>query len=192
MAPAGNALEMVLGGNPDISIQDLQYPAAFLLAGSADRRLVLPVGPGLVIPLPQKDRPSLKTVKGLHEASIAESGMTMPWVGVTDGATGGMMLALTPYDAAFQVDTDDAGYKPWMKWRDSKGRLSYERAVRFLFSDAGGYVALCKAYRKYAVEQGYFVSYRDKRHPDSRPRPFHGRPEPLGGGLAGHLPFLRK
>jgi hypothetical protein len=158
-----SAVDLVLSGDPQASVEGLEYPPGFVLPEEGAQRLLLPNCGGLGIPFSMRDDPYLQRVKGLYDANVGQAGLTMPWVGITNGTAGSMMLITTPFDARVNVSTGGHGYQTAVRWRDSKGRLSYDRRVRFLFSDSGGYVSLAKQYRRYAIDQGLFVSLKEKR-----------------------------
>jgi hypothetical protein len=110
-----------------------------------------------------KDSPYLrKVIDSPFDANFSETGLIMPWIGVTDGTAASMALITTPFDGTVKINTDAKGYQPTLRWLNSKGHLAYERNVRFHFSGSGGYVALCKLYRKIAAEQGLLVSLKEK------------------------------
>lgn len=50
----------------------------------------------------------------------------------------------------------------WPYWRSVKGELGYPRVARYVFQPHGGYVEMCKTYRKYAQETGLFVTLKQK------------------------------
>lgn len=50
----------------------------------------------------------------------------------------------------------------WPLWRTVKGTLGAPRRVRYVFLPHGGYVQMCKVYRRYAQEAGRFVTLRQK------------------------------
>lgn len=45
----------------------------------------------------------------------------------------------------------------------AKGQFGYPRRLRFVVFDTGGYVAMCKRYRRYAQEIGLFCTLGQKR-----------------------------
>ena len=159
----GDIIDVHLGGAPDASIESLEFPACFTLRDSQTQRLLLPNCGGLSIPFSMKDAPFLARARGYYEACIEQRGLMMPWIGVTDGDAGSMMLLTTPLDAQVKIDTDEHGYQACVSWRDSKGRMAYDRGVRYYFSPQGGHVRLCKLYRQYAMDAGQFVSLKQKR-----------------------------
>lgn len=89
----------------------------------------------------------------------------MPWVGFMDEARGDgvMMLAETPYDAFFHMDTvDDERIVPRVIWEESMDSFRYPRRFSYHFVSDGGYVALARAYRKVAEDAGLVVPLIEK------------------------------
>lgn len=95
----------------------------------------------------------------------ADGSLDMPWIGY--GISGGPGYALLFEDA------DDAGAILEARGQDSrlvpvayhwpvKGKFAYSRSVRYGFLDRGGFVAMCKWYRKRAEAQGVLVTLRQK------------------------------
>ena len=158
-----NTISLDISGDPNISIDGLEYPPGFVLQQSPRQRLLLPNCAGLSIPFAMKDEPTLQRVEGYYNANISQTGLMMPWLGVTDGKAGCLMMLTTPFDARMKVEKDDSGYQTRVAWWDEKGQMGYDRGVRYYFADAGGYVALCKMYRQYAIHEGLFVSLSEKR-----------------------------
>lgn len=92
--------------------------------------------------------------------------LDMPWLAVTAGRQGMMVLVLTPADAVIWMqprrdDKEQLGF-PGVLWEPSKGRWGGARRARLIFFDRGGHVAACKAFRRYAQETGYFRTLTDK------------------------------
>jgi hypothetical protein len=157
-----STIDLTIGGEPSLPVEGLDYPAAFLPAAAGDNRLLLPNGTGLAIPFADKDAPHLERIAKTYHACIEQGGLMMPWIGVTNGSAGSLMLLDTPVDAQIKVERTDTGYSNRAVWLDEKGAMGYERSVRFVFT-GGGTVSLCKWYRQYAMDNGWFVSLREKR-----------------------------
>ena len=95
---------------------------------------------------------------------LVNSGNDMPWVAVTDGRQGMMLIALTPFDAFIQTQPragSEHGF-PGLGWEPSKGTFGGSRQGRIAFFDQGGHVAACKVYRSLARKQGHFGTLTDK------------------------------
>jgi arylsulfatase A-like enzyme len=102
--------------------------------------------------------------------------LNMPWVGVCDLERGlGYALILeTSDDAAIESKPYAASgrevHAPRVAWLGSQGTFAYPRRLIYRFVSQGGYVALAKAYRAYAKEQGLLVTLAEKakRNPNVR------------------------
>jgi len=111
---------------------------------------------------------------------------SMPWFGAKKGESSFLCIVDTPDDVAYGVIANDvrapeqppapasaiptaatALYAPrlsaiWPYWRSVKGDLGYPRAARYLFQPHGGYVEMCRTYRKYAEKAGKLVTLKQK------------------------------
>jgi hypothetical protein len=92
--------------------------------------------------------------------------LDMPWVAVTDGRQGMMLIVMTPADAVIQMrprsgDEAQLGF-PALLWEPSKGCWGGQRRLRLAFFDEGGHVAACKIYRRIAQDTGYFRTLQEK------------------------------
>jgi hypothetical protein len=118
-------------------------------------------------------------------AMVAEEA-SMPWFGAKKGQSSFLCIVETPDDVAYGVIANDvrapeqAPAPPsavpgpattlsaprisaiWPYWRSAKGELGYPRAARYIFQPRGGYVEMCKTYRKYAQQTGRFVTLKQK------------------------------
>ncbi len=93
--------------------------------------------------------------------------LDMPWVGVTDLTKGYLLLAETPDDAVVRLESAPVQGRqvlaPALYWQSAKGQFRYPRRFRLSFVDEGGHVAICKRYRAYAKQMGYFKTLRQKQ-----------------------------
>ncbi len=93
-------------------------------------------------------------------------GLDLPFIGLTDGKRGYMIIAEDPDDAVFRADAAKEGgatlLAPKIAWVGQKRQFGYARRARFCFFDQGGYVAICKRYRRYARDQGLLVTLKEK------------------------------
>jgi len=93
---------------------------------------------------------------------------SMPWIGVLDWQSGFgyMMILETPDDAQFIPEYLNVNDKSFLvaapHWLPCKGKLAYERRIRYIFFDRGGYVAMAKRYRRYARKHDLLVSLKNK------------------------------
>ncbi|MGC9316984.1 MAG: glycoside hydrolase, partial [Armatimonadota bacterium] len=92
--------------------------------------------------------------------------LDMPWVGLTDGEKGYLLLFETPDDGVVRLEalrSEEADFlAPRADFQGSKGRFAYPRLVRYRFMSEGGHTAICKRYRDYARQQGLVVTLREK------------------------------
>lgn len=101
-------------------------------------------------------------------AYFALSRMDMPWIGVCDTArgTGYMILVETSDDGSLDCPSFKAAGRdfaaPQIHWGPSKGTFAYPRKLIYHFAPRGGYVALAKRYRAYALQQGLIVPLAEK------------------------------
>src|ERR1019366_5695328 len=119
------------------------------------------------------------------QASVIDRG-SMPWFGAKKGASSFLCIIETPDDVAYGLIANDvrapgqpavpasaiptattALFTPrlsaiWPYWRSVKGELGYPRVARYIFQPGGGYVEMCKTYRKYAQSTGRFVTLKQK------------------------------
>lgn len=114
------------------------------------------------------------------------NGSSMPWFGARKGQSSFISIIETPDDVAYGLIANDvrspeqAVAPPsavptaasalstprlsaiWPYWHTVKGELGYARIARYTFQPRGGYVEMCKTYRKYAQKTGTFVTLRQK------------------------------
>ncbi len=96
-------------------------------------------------------------------------GPGMAWIGMVDDAleAGFMNIFETPFDADLKMQKLNDKICFQIVWLASLGKFAYERKMRTVFFDKGGYVAQCKRYRPYAWEKNGVktLSERQKRFP---------------------------
>ncbi len=119
------------------------------------------------------------------QAAVIDRG-SMPWFGAKKGPSSFLCIIETPDDVAYGLIANDvrapgqpaapasaiptattALFTPrlsaiWPYWHSVKGELGYPRVARYIFQPHGGYVEMCKTYRKYAQKTGKFVTLRQK------------------------------
>lgn len=92
--------------------------------------------------------------------------LDMPWVGLTDGERGYLLLLETPDDEVVRLDAAtsdrDTFLAPRVELHACQGRFGYPRVVRYRFVAQGGHTAVCKRYRAWAREHGLVVTLREK------------------------------
>ncbi|MGP8246556.1 MAG: DUF5696 domain-containing protein [Bryobacteraceae bacterium] len=118
-------------------------------------------------------------------SSILEQS-SMPWFGARKGQSSFLCIVETPGDVAYGVIANDvrtpdqppappsaipnattALFAPrlsvvWPYWKSVKGELGYARVARYIFQPRGGYVEMCKTYRKYSQKTGTFFTLKQK------------------------------
>jgi len=102
--------------------------------------------------------------------------MDLPLVGVLDTEKGfGYAIIIETADDGFvECKHYRAGEReivaPQVGWWGQKGKFGYPRRMFYHLVSEGGYVAIAKAYRAYAKEQGLLVTLREKakRNPNVR------------------------
>ncbi|MEM1515362.1 MAG: glycoside hydrolase [Candidatus Bathyarchaeia archaeon] len=142
-------------------IGDVYYPYPFVL-DDADGFLVIPRNNGIIYPV--------RDLSVHDEYLRVYGGIHMPWFGAINlkKGYGYMGIFETPFDAGITIMK--VPYKVrenlinvvFPIWHPSKGRFAYVRRILYYFSSEGGYVALAKRYRKYAIKIGRFKSLKDK------------------------------
>lgn len=88
---------------------------------------------------------------------------SMPWWGFEKGRSAMMVIVETPDDAAYRFSHPAGG--PTVvgpRWRESLGRLAYQRKLRMCFFSEGDYTDMARRYREYAKNTGLFVSLKEK------------------------------
>lgn len=124
---------------------------------SAGQLLILPVNQGISYPVDDATLPPMDYhLYGGH-------GLCMAWWGVTDLTAGLMAIVETPDDAHVGIPRIDGLLTLAPRWVSQKGQFGYPRRLRFVVFDTGGYVAMCKRYRRYAQEIGLFCTLGQKR-----------------------------
>lgn len=97
------------------------------------------------------------------------SSLDMPWVGLTDGTIGYMLLWELPTscdNGAARLDRVTVGDKtllaPSIRHDPIMGKFGAPRVVRYSFTQSGGHVSICKRFRDYIRANGLLVTQREK------------------------------
>jgi hypothetical protein len=155
----------------ETSIRQLNWPTA--LDGSVVDHTLLPNHRGVLLPRnwPRPYFPIRSTDMGGNakvtdtseiQSNVIES-WSMSWWGFQQGKDAMMCIVETPDDAAYQFDHPAGGPTTiGPRWRASLGKFRYPRSCRFVFIDNGNYVQLAKRYRQHAIDNGTFVSLKEK------------------------------
>ena len=152
----GESSELIasLSGDGELN-QPMRWPEPFVTGKGT--YLVVPMNEGISYPVDDKSiRPRWLIAYGGH-------GISMPFWGVTDGAAGQMAIIETPDDASIAIERTDGMLHVSPRWDPQKGRFGYERRLRYVFFDRGGYVAMCKRYRAHARKTGLLHTLAEKR-----------------------------
>jgi hypothetical protein len=131
----------------------LTFPQPFV----GGRDLIVPMNEGIRFPVDDA------TITPLSLVTYGGHGICMPFWGLTDGDAGQMAIFETPDDARIQMQRRNGALYIAPQWESQKGRFGYERRLRYVFLDHGGYVAMCKRYRAYAQKTGLFKTLEEKR-----------------------------
>ncbi len=133
----------------------LAFPAPF--ETHAGEFLILPLNEGISYPVDDKTLPEMNYhLYGGH-------GLCMGWYGSTDTNRALMTIVETPDDASVRLPRIDDRLTLAPQWQPQKGEFGPARRIRYVLFDAGGYVAMCKRYRSYAVEIGLMKTLEQKR-----------------------------
>jgi len=136
-------------------VRELVFPPS--LDPSSFDQTVVPTMQGMLLPK-SWPRPIV-----LNDDIAYGRGLYMPWWGYQQERSAVIVILETPADSGIRFAHPAGGpTRADVRWLHSLGRWSYPRAVRCAFIENGGYVALAKRYRRYAVETGHFVSLREK------------------------------
>lgn len=157
-----------LGGHADLRVSvradqaaeldRLWFPSAFK-SPDQNHYLLLTNSEGILVPMDDTRYP-------LDDERIfyCGGGLAMAWLGVTDFRfeTGYMTILETPHDAALVPSREQGQVVFRPLWRASMGKFGYERKLRYVFFDRGGYVAQAKAYREYAWKTNRVISLKSR------------------------------
>ncbi len=133
----------------------VEFPKFF--ASQKGTLLILPVNEGISYPVDDD------TLQPMHYHLYGGHGLCMPWYGLTNGRRGVMALVETPNDAAVRIPRLDGLLQFVPQWVPEKGQFGPSRRIRYVFFDAGGYVAMAKRYREYSKATGLFKTLAEKR-----------------------------
>jgi len=136
-------------------MKELVYPYPFMWSNDQGN-LVWPLREGLVIPVTEDVSSWPRKAQHLFRWVPFH----MPWFGLTDLRRGVMALAETPHDMRFVAVTKPPALT--FKWLGEFKRFGHPRRVRYFFFADGGYVAMCKQYRQYLHDIGWFRTLADK------------------------------
>ncbi|MFD2612645.1 glycoside hydrolase [Paenibacillus gansuensis] len=142
-----------------MDVEKICYPPAFQ-APDREHYLLQTDSQGLLLPVDDTFYPLEE-----HPLFFCGGGPAMAWTGVTDTAlqAGYMAIFETPYDVSVSFHRGDNGLITFSPvWLSSMGRFGYNRKVRYVFFDQGGYVAQCKRYREYIWPKNKVIPLKEK------------------------------
>ncbi|NQU19641.1 MAG: carbohydrate binding domain-containing protein [Candidatus Nealsonbacteria bacterium] len=149
---------------PEISVElsadgeldgTLAFPGPFVT--DSGTFLVMPVNEGISYPVADESLPPM------HYHLYGGHGLCMGWYGVIDGPRALMTLVETPDDAAVRVPRKKGRLYLQPEWQPQRGKFGPARKLRYVFFDRGGYVAMCKRYRRHAQQTGLLKTLAEKR-----------------------------
>ncbi len=176
-----NAPEILITLKADHSAEQsapISYPYPF--ASRTTDRVILPMNQG--ISFPTTDNPpsigSMYTYGG-HGLCMAFWGFAADTIDA-DQSDGYMGIVETPDDSVILVQPRDVASGEQNEnadaqalaisqtWQGAMKKFGYDKKLRLIFFDQGGYVAMCKRYRQYADEIGLLVTFDEKiqRNPE--------------------------
>ena len=133
-----------------------EFPGCF--QSQKGQSWVVPINEGLLMPA---DDPYFNT----WELQLYSGhGLCMPFLGLTDGDKGIIIIAETPDDgkAKFKSPRGETTSSWSFEWQASKGEWEYERRLRIEIIKKDGYVGIAKAYRRYVKDKGLLVTLKEK------------------------------
>ncbi len=135
----------------------LAWPPPFETAPG--QRLIVPMNEGIGFPVDDPASPSMRLI------AYGGHGICMAFYGIAAGERGVMGILETPDDAAvrFGRPREDARLEIAPEWVAQRGRFGYERRLRLVAVDRGGYVAMCKRYRAHARATGLLKTFAEKQ-----------------------------
>jgi hypothetical protein len=133
----------------------IRYPGPFLTEPGT--QLILPVNEGISYPADDA------TLPPMHYHTYGGHGLCMGWWGQTDGRRAVLAIVETPDDAGVRLPREDGLLRLQPEWVPQRGQFGPQRRLRYVFLDDGGYVAMCKRYRRYAQEIGLLKTLAEKR-----------------------------
>ena len=148
--------------------QSIPYPRAFV--SQPQDRIILPVNEGISFPAAEPN-PGIGRMccYGGHGLCMAFWGQTEDKIAESGAVLGGsayLAVVETPDDAQVELKKDGPADAKLLSvqplWEGQCHKFGYDRAVRYVFFENGGHVALCKRYREYVKQTGLYVPFREK------------------------------
>lgn len=139
-------------------ISYIRWPAPVDFEFSENGYAILPIMQGVMIP-----DISEQNVKTSLEGRMYGRDASMPWWGQTNGQNGYMTIVETAWDAEYDyLHLPKKSTSIAINWIGSLGKIDYRRKITLRFFEKCNYVTFCKEYRRYLIENGNFVSLKEK------------------------------
>ena len=156
-------LTFSISADSNVPFEKFNFPGAFKTPDK-EHYLLQTDSQGLLLPVDDTFYPLEE-----HPIFNCAGGPAMAWMGIIDSTieTGYMAIFETPYDAAVLPKRENGLITFSPIWLSSMGKFSYERKIRYVFFDKGGYIAQCKRYRDYIWPKNKVVTLKEnqKRFP---------------------------
>ncbi|MCS7224915.1 MAG: glycoside hydrolase [Armatimonadetes bacterium] len=160
-----------------------------LVTGTSGTDILLTLyGNGIAVPADGK------SFEGWHLHTYGS--LDMPWVGVTDGESGYLLLwdgqSADDGLCVLPRDKKTGQLVPVPYHEPTFGQFGYPRTVRYFFVDQGGVVRLCQRYRQVVQEEGLLKTLREKAKEKPAVHLLAGAPNIWGAEAAGGPSFAKE
>ena len=185
-------IEELRNSSPYWQVEAIEWPLRLFPVRTLDDDgyIVLPQEQGFMVPSRFGESGYFRYLNWVWERIAGHAAMfdslSMPWFGAKKNQSSFVCIVETPDDVAYGLIANDvrgpgqdaapasaipgtgtALFAPrlsaiWPYWRTVKGQLGYPRLARYTVQPRGGYVEMCKTYRKYAQKTGKFVTLKQK------------------------------
>ena len=143
----------------DGEITKIFWPSAFDFDVPEDQGYtILPLMQGVLIPSKWDEN-----IVQYNDGKIYDRDGYMAFFGQVDNGCGYCAIFETPFDAGYTPNHTPGGktiIAPY--WRESLGKISYKRKIRYCFTTGSDYNDLAKIYRNYLIERGKLVTLKEK------------------------------
>lgn len=184
-------VEKLQNSSPYWTVETIEWPLRLFPISTVDDDgyIVFPQEQGFIVPS-RFDQGHFRYLNWVWERIAGQAfvfdQISMSWFGAKKGRSSFLCIVETPDDTAYGLIANDVrppeqapapasaiptatttAFAPrlsaiWPYWRSVKGELGYPRIARYVFQSRGGYVEMCKTYRKYAQKAGKFVTLKQK------------------------------
>ena len=163
-------VQKILPESVPITLHDLIWPCAFVLAGT-EAWTIYPNDSGMLVPT-AVDHPQAVSEAWIYDGLIYDfNGTTSAGLGMVDRSAGDdgagfFSIVEPPWTAHYRshtVDVNGAWRRvPFYYWYADQGVLEKEYELIHCFVEKGSYSALAKIYRNHLQEQSRFKSFKEK------------------------------